>query len=145
MTIVVDASIVLKWVLEEQGSEAAEELLEKDLAAPSLWLLEAANALWRRTVRGELTQAEAVERLTELSKAPIASVPLEQDLPEAMRLALQLNHPVYDCLYLALAKRLGTYVITADTRFGQAVGSHVVHVGHIRVLSPKIRATGPRM
>lgn len=145
MTIVVDASIALKWVLEEPGSDAAEELLEKDLAAPSLWLLEAGNALWRRTVRGELSQAEAEERLTELTKAPVVSVPLEQDLPEAMRLAIQLNHPVYDCLYLALAKRLGTYVITADTRFGQAVGNHGAHIGHIRVLSPKIRGTGPRI
>ncbi len=145
MTIVVDASIALKWVLEEPGSDAAEELLEKDLAAPSLWLLEAGNALWRRTVRGELTRAEAVERLTELTKAPVASVPLEQDLPEALRLALQLNHPVYDCLYLALAKRLGTFVVTADTRFGQAVGNHDSHVGHIRILSPIIRGPGPRM
>ncbi len=145
MTIVIDASIALKWVLEEQGSEAAEELLEKDLAAPSLWLLEAANALWRRTVRGELTQADAEERLTELTKAPVASVPLEQDLPEAMRLAVQLNHPVYDCLYLALAKRLGTYVVTADTRFGQAVANHGIHIGHIRVLSAIVHSTGPRM
>lgn len=145
MTIVIDASIALKWVLEEPGSDAAEELLEKDLVAPSLWLLEAGNALWRRTVRRELTQAEAEERLTELAKAPVASVPLEQDLPEAMRLALQLNHPVYDCLYLALAKRLGTYVVTADTRFVHAVANHDTHVGHIRVLSPIVRGTGPRM
>ena len=79
MTIVVDASVALKWVLEEPGSDAAEELLEKDLAAPSLWLLEAGNALWRRAFRGELTQADAVERLTALTKAPVASVPLEQD------------------------------------------------------------------
>lgn len=86
--IIVDASISLKWVLEEPGSHAAEELLEKDLAAPSLWLLEAGNALWRRAVRGELTQAEAVERLTTLTRAPVASVPLEQDLPDALRFAL---------------------------------------------------------
>lgn len=145
MTIVVDASIALKWVLEEWGSDKAEELLERDLAAPSLWLLEAGNALWRRTVRGELTASEAGERLTELTKAPVASVPLEQDLAEAMRLAVQLNHPVYDCLYLALAKRLGTFVVTADTRFGQAVANHGTHVGHIKVLSPIIRGPGPRM
>lgn len=145
MTIVVDASVALKWVLEEPGSDAAEELLEKDLAAPSLWLLEAANALWRRTVRGELTPAEATERLTELTKAPVASVPLEQDLPEAMSLSVQLNHPVYDCLYLALARRLETYVVTADTRFGQAVADHRTHIGHIRVLSPITRGTVPRM
>lgn len=145
MTIVVDASIALKWVLQETGSEAAEKLLENDLAAPSLWLLEAGNALWRRTVRKELTPAEAAERLATLTKAPVASVPLEQDLPEAMRLALQLSHPVYDCLYLALAKRLGTYVVTADTRFGRAVADHGTHIGHIRVLSPAIRGPGPRL
>lgn len=92
-----------------------------------------------------MTQAEAEERLTELAKAPIASVPLEQDLPEAMRLALHVNHPVYDCLYLALAKRLGPYVITAHARFGQAVADHGTYVGHIRFLSPMIRGPGPRM
>jgi predicted nucleic acid-binding protein len=135
MTIVVDASIALKWVLEEPGSDAAEDLLEKDLAAPSLWLPDAANGLWRRTVRGELTQAEAEERLGELTKAPVASVPLEQDLPEVTRLAIQLNHPAYDCLYLALAKRLGTFVVTADNRFVEAVANHGTHVGHIRALS----------
>ena len=137
--------VALKWLLEEPGSDAAEELLEKDLAAPSLWLLEAENALWRRTVRWELTQAEAEERLTELAKAPVASVPLEQDLPEAMRLALQLNHPVYDCLYLALAMRLGTYVVTAHTRFGKAVADHGTHVGHIRFLSPMIHGPDRRL
>jgi len=71
-------------------------------------LPEAGNASWHRTVRGELTQVEAEERLTALERAPLASVPLEQDIPEAMRLALQLNPPVYESLYLALAKRLGT-------------------------------------
>ena len=145
MTVVVDASIALKWVLQEEGSEAAEKLLEQDLAAPSLWLLEAGNALWRRTVREELTPSEAAERLAELASAPVASVPLEEDLPEALRLAVQLNHPVYDCLYLALAKRLGTYVVTADARFGRAVAEHATHVGHIRVLEPLTRGTGPRM
>ena len=145
MTIVVDASIALKWVLQERGSEAAEKLLESDLAAPSLWLLEAGHALWRRALRKELTPAEAAERLATLTKAPVASVPLEQDLAEAMRLALQLSHPVYDCLYLALAKRLGTYVVTADTRFGRAVADHGTHIGHIRVLTPIIRGPGPRL
>lgn len=143
MTIVADASIGLKWVLGEPGSNAAEELLEKDLAAPSLWLLDAANALWRRTARRKLTAA--AERLTELTKAPVASVPVEQDLPEPIRLAVRLNHPVYDCLYLALARWLGTYVVTADTRFEQAVGNHGTHVGHIRVLWPMARGTCPRV
>ncbi|KAF0105640.1 MAG: hypothetical protein FD144_278 [Rhodospirillaceae bacterium] len=74
MTIVVDASIALKWALEEPGSDAAEALLEKDLVAPSLWL-EAGNTLSRRAACKELRQPENMERLTDLTKAPVARVP----------------------------------------------------------------------
>ena len=40
---------------------------------------------------------------------------------DAVRLALALEHPVYDCLYLALAHRIGATVVTADRRFANAV------------------------
>lgn len=135
MTVVVDASIALKWVLQEQGSDAAERLLEQDLTAPSLWLVEAANALLRRVVRKELTAAEAEERLAELFNAPVATVPWEEDLIEASRLAARLDHPVCDCLYLALARRLDTWVATADARFAEAVGADADLSHHVRLLS----------
>jgi len=45
MTVVVTASIALKWALAEPGSDAPEWLSEKNLAAPSRSLLDAANAL----------------------------------------------------------------------------------------------------
>ena len=61
MTIIVDASVALKWVLHEAGSEIADRLLDEELMAPSLWLVEAGNALWRRATRGELTAQEAQE------------------------------------------------------------------------------------
>lgn len=59
MAIVVDASIALKWVLEEPGIDAAEKLLEKNLAALSLWWLDATNGLLRCAVPRELTLTEA--------------------------------------------------------------------------------------
>lgn len=124
MTIVVDASVALKWVLHEAGSETAERLLDEELMAPSLWLVEAGNALWRRATRGELTAKEAQERLSELFNAPVATVPLEADVVAATRLAGELSHPVYDCLYLALALREDTCVVTADRRFAAALSKH---------------------
>ena len=39
----------------------------------------------------------------------------------ATELACQLNHPAYDCFYLALAELLGTSVVTADRRFANKV------------------------
>ncbi len=121
MTVVVDASVALKWVLDEPGQAAADALIDLELAAPSLWLVEAANALWRRSQRGEISGLEAEERLAELFNAPVTAVAIEEDLPEALRLAQALGHPVYDCLYLALALRENTHVVTADARFHAAV------------------------
>jgi predicted nucleic acid-binding protein len=121
MTLVIDASVALKWVLDEPGKEAADALLDDVLAAPALWLVEAANALWRRSRRGELTDAEAAERLAELRNAPVVCLPIEDDLEAALALAAELRHPVYDCLYLAAAIRENAQVITADRRFHDTV------------------------
>ena len=41
----------------------------------------------------------------------------------AVRLALSLDRPVYDCVYLALAHRLGARMVTADQRFANALSS----------------------
>ena len=48
MSVVIDASVALKWVFDEPDSEAAEALRNEELIAPALWLAEAGNALWRR-------------------------------------------------------------------------------------------------
>ncbi|TCS07498.1 type II toxin-antitoxin system VapC family toxin [Caulobacter sp. BK020] len=134
MTLVVDASVALKWVLAEPGQAAADALLDEDLIAPSLWLLEAANALWRRSLSGELSAGEADERLSELFNAPVTSVPIEDDLSAAAALAWRLGHPVYDCLYLALAVREHSQVVTADRRFWAAVQAVPELVDKVRLL-----------
>ena len=134
MSVVIDASVALKWVLDEPGKEAADALLEEELIAPSLWLLEAANALWRRTQRGEINDEEAKERLTELYNAPVTTTTVEDDLLAAADLANVLGHPVYDCLYLAMAIRENTYVVTADSRFHAAVDRSPTLKGAVRML-----------
>ena len=134
MSLVIDASVALKWVLNEAGTEAADALLDEELIAPALWLIEAANALWRRARHGEITSEEAAERLTELYNAPVTTTPIEDDLLAAADLAAALDHPVYDCLYLALAIREDTFVVTADSRFHAAVDRSAAHQGRVRLL-----------
>jgi predicted nucleic acid-binding protein len=122
--IVIDASVAVKWVLREVNSGAADALLDDhDLIAPVLWLAEAGNALWRRQRIGEITADEADVRLSALLNAPLTSQPLEPILPAAVKIAIEIGHPIYDCLYLALAQRHQTHVITADRRFVSAVNS----------------------
>ena len=120
MSVVIDASIGLKWVFEEAGTEAALALRGEPLIAPALWLAEVANGLWRHVRLGEITAQEAASRMSELAAAPVASFAIEPHVPRALELAMELNHPVYDCIYLALALHHDTHVVTDDRRFAAA-------------------------
>ncbi|HEV8031381.1 MAG TPA: type II toxin-antitoxin system VapC family toxin [Stellaceae bacterium] len=135
MTIVIDASVAVKWVVREPDSDAADALLDDiELIAPVLWLAEAANVLWRRACIGEITAGQATVRLDELRNAPVASLAIEPHLDHALKLAMEIGHPVYDCLYLALALQQGTHVVTADRRFA-AVATRPELAGRVRLLS----------
>jgi predicted nucleic acid-binding protein len=117
MRIVVDASVAVKWVLNEPRTEAALALRDEELIAPALWLAEAANALWRHVRLGELNREQALARLSELEQAPIASLAIEPHVAKALQLATEAHHPVYDCIYLALALHQRAHVVTDDRRF----------------------------
>jgi predicted nucleic acid-binding protein len=127
VTIVIDASVALKWVINEQGSDAAFALHGERMTAPSIWLAEAGNALWRHVRLGEITSIEAQNRFALLEQASVRTTPIEQDAAEALRIASTLNHPMYDCLYLAAAVREEAIVVTADARFASRVRESEFH------------------
>lgn len=120
--LVVDASVALKWLIEEEGSEAALALRTCDLAAPALLRIEAANALRTLAGRGETTPAKALALLDLLQTAPVTLVDADDVLEaRALEMALALGHPVHDCVYLALAERMDRTLVTADRRFLRAL------------------------
>lgn len=118
---IVDASVAVKWVIEEEGSEMARRLSRIPLEAPDLLLVECANILWKKVRLGDLERAEATERLDRLLRAPVRLVASRELLPPALELSLELRHPIYDCLYLALAQRRGVPLVTADERLVSAL------------------------
>ena len=137
MTVVVDASVAVKWVVPEPDSAAATALRSAgELIAPETWIVEAANALWKYVARGQLNATQAELRLAELRSAPVAASNIDQDIDDALELAIDLNHPIYDCLYLALALRLDAYVVTADRRFVALSGKRPDLAGRVRALTP---------
>ena len=134
---VVDASIVVKWLVTEQWSEESSRLLDggATLIAPALVFAEASNALWAMHRRGDISRDELAEATDVLKSAPVAvPVSMRRLAASAVRLAVDLGHPAYDCYYLALAMQEQHPVITADTRFFDRVREHpylsdrIVHV-----------------
>lgn len=116
--LVVDASVAFKWVVREPDSVQALALVRTGdaLIAPELVLAEVVNAAWKGVQRGFVTPdqlAAAAERLPDWLDQIHPVRPL---LPRAAVTARELGHPVYDCLYLALAERSAATLVTADQR-----------------------------
>jgi predicted nucleic acid-binding protein len=122
VTLVVDASVAIKWLIEEDGTDAAEALRGRRLVAPQLIRVEVANVLRTIAARGLTPLASAAELFALFQGAPVDIVDVDDALERrALDLAMALAHPVYDCLYLALAERMGASMVTADTRFLRAL------------------------
>ncbi len=133
--IVVDASVILKWVISEPDSAKATALAAQPLSTSALWTAEAGNVLWRYVKLGQLSESEALIRFAQLRAAPMTSVDLEQDAERTFSLSVEIGHPIYDCFYLALAIRESTHVVTADSRFAAAVRRHGKWTSNLKLLS----------
>ena len=118
MTTVVDASVALKWYLREDDSEQALALLGSGerLVAPDLIVAELCNGAWRLIRRGELRS----QQLAMIARGvPDVFARLYGSASLAVRataIALELDHPIYDCFYLALSEAQDAALVTADHR-----------------------------
>lgn len=121
--VVIDASVAIKWVVEEQGTADALALRRDNTAiAPDLLIPECANILWKKVRRSQLEPAEAEIAARLLAGADVELVGTRSLLEPATRLAIELDHPAYDCIYLVLAMIKGCRFVTADKGFVAKVG-----------------------
>lgn len=122
---VVDASVAIKWVVQEEGTDEALAVLQAcPLASPDLLVAECSNVLWKKARRGELDADEAVLASRLLRRADVEILPTRHLWDKATRLAIDLDQPAYDCIYLALALENGWQFITADERFRRKLTRH---------------------
>ncbi len=121
--LVVDASVAIKWVIEEEGTSAALALRGQKLAAPDLINAECANILWKKARLGELSADEAAFAARLLASGDIEMIQTRDLAEAAVLIAIELDHPAYDCLYLAVAERLDTELVTADNKLLRKAGA----------------------
>lgn len=118
MKLVIDASVVVPCFVPERFSSSARSWLDAAsmLLAPELLSLECANALWKKVRLGEIALRDAsaalehiVSGFIELRSSPALAC-------TALELGAELNHPVYDCAYVALAEAESAAFLTADRK-----------------------------
>ncbi|HLE49951.1 MAG TPA: type II toxin-antitoxin system VapC family toxin [Patescibacteria group bacterium] len=113
---VVDASIIVKLLIEEDGSAVVRELVKKEeMVVPDLLFIEVANTLATKTRLSPVQVKEGLELVYELGLRVENTD--KKLLVEAAAMAKQKGTAVYDMLYAVLAKRLGVELMTADRKF----------------------------
>jgi len=130
LKLVVDASVAAKWLFPEAGSREARLLLDSkfELFAPDFILVEVANILWKKTQRNEISSPDL--HLEELDRLPdlFTILPSSALMNRAIILAVEIGHPVYDCLYLACAETENASLITADKALVRRASEGCLHV-----------------
>lgn len=116
MKIVIDTSVAVKWFVDEDGRKHARLFLKPAFSriAPELTLSEVANALQRKVRIGEIPLDQAEDVIGKLPRFYRDLVPTAGILRKAFDLSRQLDHSVYDCLYLAIATSEDDLVLVTD-------------------------------
>ena len=131
---VVDASVVLAWVFEDESNAAADAVLDRlgkeSAVAPAHWPLEVANALRTAERRGRLVGTELPGLRTLLADLPIEIVPVELGtaMGDVLSVAREHNLSAYDAVYLSLAAFRDIPLATIDTRLSEACARAGVEV-----------------
>jgi predicted nucleic acid-binding protein len=135
VTTIIDASVALKWVIEEDGFDDARRLISVDmLAAPDLLFIECANVLRTKVRRGVIKPADAHFAFSSIQAAPIRGIPIGPHAAAAHAIALELDQSAYDSLYLAVALAERASFVTADRKFASAVAAHPVYRSSVALL-----------
>jgi predicted nucleic acid-binding protein len=130
MQYAVDASVAAKWFIPASHKENAERLLSGfledgvKLMAPDLLVVELANLLWvRSTLRGDISEIQAARAYESFLALGLDLWPSTTVAAAALKLAAEGKHKVYDMMYVALARREGCQLITADAKLINKLGA----------------------
>ncbi len=137
MTLVVcDASVLLKLLVEEEDTHLARSLASScHISVPEIAVAEIGNALWVRLHDGRLKPDDTESLIEKFLDAPLDVRPLRPLTAAALRIAHRLDHPIYDCYYLALAESLAVPLVSADRRFIAAVRKTAMTTADVKLLA----------
>jgi predicted nucleic acid-binding protein len=139
MNLVVDASVVVKWLVVEPETEKAEALLEVcqlgkyDPLAPELLVAEVGGVLCKRVRQGTMNAGQAEFQFDRFKRIRPILKPILELMGQALKLALVHQHSIYDCLYVALALEAQCDLVTADEKLFRAFSPSYPNVKLLRL------------
>ena len=133
MAFVLDASVVLAWLLPDERSEAAQRLVVRAARerahVPSLLMLEVGNALLQAERRSRLRRATRLELLDAFTSLPLALEPISAEaMLRASEAAAAHSLTLYDACYLELAVARGCALASFDVPLVAAARSEGITV-----------------
>jgi len=136
--VVLDASVAADHFFPQPGSLAAWALFQSDLRviAPDLIFAEFASVATRLVRHGQVSDTLAREAIKQLRLLVDEVATLGDLAGPAYDFARRYGFSVYDSVYLALARRRGLRLVTADARLAR----RAVEMGwadHVRLLRPQ--------
>lgn len=129
MIYILDASVILKWFIDEEGTEEAlaikrqYEFGEIDIVEPDLLIYETANVLRYNKYFSESAIKTAVKSLYDMRikfLTPSVSV-----MDYAIHISLKTNLSIYDCVYASLSMKLSSSLITADKKLHSRIKPYI--------------------
>lgn len=137
MRYTVDASVLVKLVVEEEYSQNAVNLISDPktiLYAPRIIYHETGSVLYKMTRRGIMKKNYAIRAYENLIKLPIEISSDDWNvLPDILEMSLRHGLHFYDCLYIHTAKKTGSALVSSDRKLLAAAGRecHTKHLGDV--------------
>lgn len=127
--IIVDSSVVAKWILPEPDSSKAFEFRAQALAAGNRLIVldlvfpEVANAIWKSRRRGLISNAQADSFVDLLLALRVSILPAFDLLKRGFEIGKKYDRAIYDALFVALTESRNARGVTADAPLFNAVKS----------------------
>lgn len=118
MRLIVDSYVAVKWAFQEEFSGQAIRLQNDnyDLFAPEVFLSEIGNVIWKKSLKYELPLDNCLKIFNSITDHFSEFVPTKNYMEKSISLAIQHQHPVYDCIYIVTALHSQIPLITADKK-----------------------------
>ncbi len=133
-TVVLDASVAVKWVLPPAGEDLVPEAVdllrryareEIRFVVPDIFWVELGNVAWRAVRLGRWTAEEARSGLQDLANRNFPTFSSKDSLAAAFTLANSSHRRLNDCLYVVLAVTSKSEMITADEKLANALAARL--------------------